>query len=297
MPVSRYGSLAAVLSRWWASAGTKFPAWNAILKNMDSRDLMSTVAVMDDQPAHGVRVHVSDASPRGFWGHVTAVHRDAVTVTRDSGACELVILSRRRVTVVNWWPWPRTRWQPDREKRWTTCRSTPTPTAEDVPGCPAPTATGAATAHDAETTIAKPIGNTSSRMQAPAFHCNAQYAPTCGRLMPSPTRSMATGDKRPGRRRDDFAWGPGGRSRGKPRLRLRHGGWFGQGHQPFAPHRRDLSRRSPPEEHCRERRRDARLCHGLRRFHVDHQHCRQHGENLCPGLEYRWSRHPDGNYI
>jgi hypothetical protein len=69
---------------------------------MDSPDLMSTVAVMDDQPAHGVRVHVSDASPRGFWGHVTAVHRDAVTVTRDSGACELVILSRRRVTVVNW---------------------------------------------------------------------------------------------------------------------------------------------------------------------------------------------------
>ena len=34
--------------------------------------------------------------------------------------------------------------------------------------------------------------------------------------MPSPTRSMATGDKRPGRRRDDFAWGPGGQSRGKP---------------------------------------------------------------------------------
>jgi hypothetical protein len=63
---------------------------------MDSPDLMSTVAVMDDQPAHGVRVHVSDASPRGFWGHVTAVHRDAVTVTRDSGACELVILSETR---------------------------------------------------------------------------------------------------------------------------------------------------------------------------------------------------------
>jgi hypothetical protein len=80
---------------------TKFPARNAILKNMDSRDLMSTVAVMDGLPAHGVRVHVSDASPHGFWGHVTAVHRDAVTVTRDSGAWELVILSRRRVTVVS----------------------------------------------------------------------------------------------------------------------------------------------------------------------------------------------------
>jgi hypothetical protein len=80
---------------------TKFPPRNAILKNMDSRDLMSTVAVMDGLPAHGLRVHVSDASPHGFWGHVTAVHRDAVTVTRDAGACELVILSRRRVTVVN----------------------------------------------------------------------------------------------------------------------------------------------------------------------------------------------------
>ena len=63
--------------------------------------MVSTVAVMDDPPAHGVRVHVSDASPHGFWGHVTAVHRDALTVTRDSGARELVILSRRRVTVVN----------------------------------------------------------------------------------------------------------------------------------------------------------------------------------------------------
>ena len=29
--------------------------------------------------------------------------------------------------------------------------------------------------------------------------------------MPSPTRSMATGDKRPGRRRDDFAWGQAGK--------------------------------------------------------------------------------------
>jgi hypothetical protein len=67
---------------------------------MDSRDLMSSVAVVDRLPAHGVRVHVSDASPHGFWGHVTTVHRDAVTVIRDSGACELVILWRRRVTVV-----------------------------------------------------------------------------------------------------------------------------------------------------------------------------------------------------
>lgn len=67
---------------------------------MDSPDLMNPVAVMDSLPPLGLRVHVSDASPHGFWGHVTAVHRDAVTVTRDSRRCELVILSRRRVTVV-----------------------------------------------------------------------------------------------------------------------------------------------------------------------------------------------------
>ena len=82
------------------SASTKFPARHAMVKNMDSRDLMSTVAGMADLLTHGLRVHVSDAGPRGFWGHVTGVHRDAVTVTRDSGARELVILSRRRVTVV-----------------------------------------------------------------------------------------------------------------------------------------------------------------------------------------------------
>jgi hypothetical protein len=56
---------------------------------------------MGGSPAPGLRVHVSDASPRGFWGHVIGFHGDAVTVTRDSGARELVILSRRRVTVVN----------------------------------------------------------------------------------------------------------------------------------------------------------------------------------------------------
>jgi hypothetical protein len=33
--------------------------------------------------AAGVRVHVSDASPRGFSGRVTAVHADALTVARD----------------------------------------------------------------------------------------------------------------------------------------------------------------------------------------------------------------------
>jgi hypothetical protein len=52
-------------------------------------------------PTPGVRVHVSDASPRGFSGRVTAVHPDALTVARDdNGAWELVILSRRRVMAV-----------------------------------------------------------------------------------------------------------------------------------------------------------------------------------------------------
>jgi len=52
--------------------------------------------------AAGVRVHVSDASPRGFSGRVTAVHPDALTVARDdTGAWELVILSRRQVTTVS----------------------------------------------------------------------------------------------------------------------------------------------------------------------------------------------------
>jgi hypothetical protein len=55
--------------------------------------------------AAGVRVHVSDASPRGFSGRVQAVHPDALTVARDdTGAWELVILSRRQVTAVSA-PW------------------------------------------------------------------------------------------------------------------------------------------------------------------------------------------------
>lgn len=62
---------------------------------------MRTAAVIGGLPAQGLRVHVSDASPQGVYGHVTAVHRDAVTVIRDSGGRELVILSRQRVTVVN----------------------------------------------------------------------------------------------------------------------------------------------------------------------------------------------------
>jgi hypothetical protein len=68
---------------------------------MDFRDMVSSAAMAMIAPARGVRVHISDASPQGFWGHVTAMRPDALIVTRDSGARELVILSRRRVTVVS----------------------------------------------------------------------------------------------------------------------------------------------------------------------------------------------------
>ena len=54
------------------SAVTKFPARTAILKNMNSRGLMSTLAMMDGG-------HFSDASPDGLCGHVTALQRNAVT--------------------------------------------------------------------------------------------------------------------------------------------------------------------------------------------------------------------------
>jgi hypothetical protein len=66
---------------------------------MDLRDLVGSAAAVGVAPARGLRVHVSDASPQGFCGHVTAVHPGALTVTRDSGARELVILSFRHVTV------------------------------------------------------------------------------------------------------------------------------------------------------------------------------------------------------
>jgi hypothetical protein len=68
---------------------------------MDFRDMVSSAAMAMIAPARGVRVHISDASPQGFCGHVTAMRPDVLIVTRDSGARELVILSRRRVTVVS----------------------------------------------------------------------------------------------------------------------------------------------------------------------------------------------------
>ena len=50
----------------------------------------------------GLRVHVSDASPRGFYGRVAAVPPAALTVLRDdNGVWELVLLSRRRVIAVD----------------------------------------------------------------------------------------------------------------------------------------------------------------------------------------------------
>jgi hypothetical protein len=63
---------------------------------------MSQGVMTNDLQAPGVRVHISDASPRGFSGRVMAVHPGALTVARDdSGAWELVILSRRQVTAVS----------------------------------------------------------------------------------------------------------------------------------------------------------------------------------------------------
>jgi hypothetical protein len=67
---------------------------------MDFRDVVSGAAVVGTTPARGARVHVTDASPQGFRGYVTALYPDALTVTRDNGARELVIVSRRHITVV-----------------------------------------------------------------------------------------------------------------------------------------------------------------------------------------------------
>lgn len=76
-----------------------------VVSSVTERDGMNvdTVVMLSDSPARGMRVHVSDASPKGFWGHVTAVHGEAMTVTRDGGARVLVMLSRRRVFVEQRW--------------------------------------------------------------------------------------------------------------------------------------------------------------------------------------------------
>jgi hypothetical protein len=70
---------------------------------MNSRPLIPAGSDVSRGPlVTGVRVRVSDASPRGFSGRVTAVHPGALTVTRDdNGWRELVLLSRRRVTAVD----------------------------------------------------------------------------------------------------------------------------------------------------------------------------------------------------
>jgi hypothetical protein len=52
--------------------------------------------------ATGLRVHVSDASPRGYFASVTSINAGMLTVTRDdTGAGTLVDLSRRQVFVVD----------------------------------------------------------------------------------------------------------------------------------------------------------------------------------------------------
>jgi hypothetical protein len=52
--------------------------------------------------ALGMRVHVSDASPRGYFGRVTSTSAGTLTVVRDdTGARAVVDLSRRRVFVVD----------------------------------------------------------------------------------------------------------------------------------------------------------------------------------------------------
>jgi hypothetical protein len=57
--------------------------------------------VLHSPLVRGSRVHVSDASPRGFCGRVTAVHPGALTVERDDrDAWELVLLSRRHVVAL-----------------------------------------------------------------------------------------------------------------------------------------------------------------------------------------------------
>jgi hypothetical protein len=52
--------------------------------------------------AMGLRVHVSDASPRGYFGCVTSMNAGTLTIARDdTGARAVVDLSRRRVVVID----------------------------------------------------------------------------------------------------------------------------------------------------------------------------------------------------
>jgi hypothetical protein len=52
--------------------------------------------------ATGSRVHVSDASPRGYFGRVTSTNAGMLTIARDdTGARAVVDLSRRRVFIVD----------------------------------------------------------------------------------------------------------------------------------------------------------------------------------------------------
>jgi hypothetical protein len=68
---------------------------------MDVRPLATAGSdVLRGRLVTGSRVCVSDASPHGFSGRVTAVHPGALTVARDDdGERQVVLLSRRVVAV------------------------------------------------------------------------------------------------------------------------------------------------------------------------------------------------------
>jgi hypothetical protein len=52
--------------------------------------------------ATGLRVHVSDASPHGYFGRVMSINAGTLTIARDdTGARAVVDTSRRRVFVVD----------------------------------------------------------------------------------------------------------------------------------------------------------------------------------------------------
>ena len=70
---------------------------------MDIHPLLTPGSAVSRGPlVTGSRVRVSDASPHGFCGRVTAVNPGVLTVARDdNGARELVLLSRRRVMAID----------------------------------------------------------------------------------------------------------------------------------------------------------------------------------------------------
>jgi hypothetical protein len=86
-----------------ASVGDGFLVQTTCLLVMEVSLFAASGSDVSHRPlVRGSRVHVSDASPRGFRGRVTAVHPAALTVVRDdNGWWELVFLSRRHVMAVD----------------------------------------------------------------------------------------------------------------------------------------------------------------------------------------------------